>query len=68
MKPAKIISLHDYWIVRHCLTKKLRNEPGGIPLPSDNRLWVLLDRNISLAVWKRCNPTCPPSLPELQLV
>jgi len=66
MKSAKIISLTHYRTLRHCMAQK--SQPGGIPLPSANRLWVLLDRNIGLAVWKRCTPACSPSLAELQLV
>lgn len=55
MKPAKIISLETYRAGRHSAAKKTGQGSVGIPLPSSDRLWVLLDRNINIAVWQDNN-------------
>lgn len=55
MKPGKIISLDNYRALHHGAAKKTLGNAAGIPLPSADRLWVLLDRNISIAFWREQN-------------
>jgi hypothetical protein len=55
MKPGKIVSLDDYRAERRSRGDKIRNVDSGISLPSADRLWELLDRNISITVWRERN-------------
>jgi hypothetical protein len=50
MNGSKVIPLDTYRAKRHPLAPK-PNATAGIPAPSPDRLWVLLDRNINIAVW-----------------
>ena len=51
MKPNKVVSLTEYKIRRFLVTKKEKQPVAEPKLPGADRLWGLLDRNISLAVW-----------------
>ena len=51
MKAAKIISLEACRAGRPGRGKKTGRESAGIPFPSSDKLWVLLDRNINAALW-----------------
>jgi hypothetical protein len=55
MKSAKVISLHTYRAGRQRRADHTGQESAGIPLPSSDRLWVLLDRNLNIALWQEPN-------------
>jgi hypothetical protein len=55
MKSGKIVSLDDYRAERRDRGDKTRKADFGTSLPSADRLWELLDRNISIAVWRERN-------------
>lgn len=55
MKSGKIVSLDDYRAERQGRGDKIRKLDSGISLPSADRLWELLDRNISISVWRERN-------------
>jgi hypothetical protein len=56
VKSGKVVSLDDYRIK---LGRQLKSTDAasGIVLPPADRLWELLDRNISIRVWREqtCN-------------
>jgi hypothetical protein len=53
MKLGRVVTLRDYKAQRLMRTKKL-SEAGAVKaLPDAAHLWELLDRNISLEVWKK---------------
>lgn len=62
MKPGKIVSLDTYRTERYGRKNELQVSTGGFCLPAEDRLWELLDRNISIAVWKELNETIISSL------
>ena len=51
MKTARVITLKDYKAQRLLRTLKADNA-GLAALPDAGHLWELLDRNISLRIWK----------------
>ena len=55
MKSEKIVSIKDYRKEQGGWGHKARKVTAGICLPSADRLWQLLDRNISIAVWREQN-------------
>lgn len=55
MKAAKIISLDNYRATRHGPPRKSPKGGAGFQLPSADRLWELLDRNINISVWLEHN-------------
>jgi hypothetical protein len=55
MKSGKIVSLDDYRMERHGRGDKTRKADSGTCIPSADRLWELLDRNISIDVWREQN-------------
>jgi len=55
MKSEKIVSIEDYRKEQDCWKHKARKVTAGICLPSADSLWELLDRNISIAVWREQN-------------
>ncbi len=52
MKTEKIVSLDNFRTKRHYNEKVIRKNSGALSLPSADRLWELLDRNISFSVWR----------------
>jgi hypothetical protein len=55
MKQSTVVSLDEYRACRLNRAKRLSLAAVGKPLPGADRLWELLDRNISLSVWKKGN-------------
>jgi hypothetical protein len=55
MKAEKIVSIEDYRKERHGREHKARKLSAGFCLPSADRLWELLDRNINISVWREQN-------------
>ena len=52
MKLNRVVSLRKYKAQRQLRAERLR-DAGNVPLPDAHHLWELLDRNISLDVWKK---------------
>jgi len=55
MKSEKIVSIKDYRKERHGRELRTLTVAAGISLPPADRLWELLERNISIAVWREQN-------------
>lgn len=51
MKRGNVLSLREYK-ARHLVATHLAAATGLKPLPDADQLWELLDRNISIEVWK----------------
>lgn len=53
MKPGKVITLSDYRAQRQLRTQPAAQTGGIKALPDADHLRELLDRNISLKIWKK---------------
>jgi hypothetical protein len=61
MKPGKIVSFDEYRKERQGRELKVT---AGIGLPPADRLWELLDRNISISVWSEQMQVLDSRLPS----
>jgi len=55
MKSGKIVSLDGYRKERQGREHQTRKIAAKTCLPSVDRLWELLDRNINISVWREQN-------------
>ena len=51
MKRNRVVSLAEYKAQLLCAAQENDQSTSGMALPGADRLWELLDRNISLTVW-----------------
>ena len=51
MKRNRVVSLAEYKAQLLCAAQESDQSTSGMALPGADRLWELLDRNISLTVW-----------------